>query len=216
VQSLASIGECAAAGSAARVVLECMRQFGAQRSNPVLKVLQETPTFLQHRHYPQPPLEFAAGRGRAYYHSHPLAGADPEEHGHFHLFFRHGDGTGKENWAHLAALAMDRNGQAERWFATNRWVTGGRWGERCWLLAGVDALAPEREAALLPRWLTAMIRLYRSELDTLLRARDAYLTEWRDASSGNEILYDRCLYELAQLPVDLVAKLAAQLTGENP
>jgi hypothetical protein len=202
--------------SAAQVVLGCIRQFGADRSNPVLEVLQETPDFVQQQKYPQPPLEFAAGRGRAYYHSHALAGAEPEEHGHFHLFLQHGRGTRKEDWAHLAALAMDREGQPVRWFATNRWVTGGDWGERGWLLAGVDTLAPERETAVLQRWLAAMLRLYRPELEVLLEARDAYLADLRAATSGEAPTEERCVYELAQVPVNLAAKLASQLTGESP
>ena len=202
--------------AAALMVLGCIRQYGADRSNPVLDVLQETPDFVQQRKYPQPPLEFAGGHGRAYYHSHPLADGHPQEHGHFHLFLRHGFGTAKEDWAHLAALAMDKEGQPVRWFATNRWVTGGDWAERSWLLAGVDALAPEREAAVLQRWLTAMLRLYRSELEALLDTRDARLADLPAASCGEERTEDRCVYELAQVPVDLVAKLASQLTGECP
>ncbi len=218
MQPLASLDDTAETGTAgaALLVLSCVRQFGADRSNPVLEVLQNTPDFVQQRKYPQPPLEFAAGHGRVYYHSHPLADARPAEHGHFHVFLHHERGTGKEDWAHLAALAMDREGQPVRWFATNRWVTGGDWGERGWLLAGVDRLAPEREATLLQRWLAAMLRLYRPELEVLLEARDARLADLRATSCGGELKDDRRVYELAQVPVDLVAKLASQLTGENP
>ncbi len=198
------------------MVLDCVQRFGAGRSNPVLEVLRDVPDFVQGRKYPQPPLEFAAGRGRAYYHSHPRTAADAEEHGHFHLFVPQGRARDKPGWAHLAALAMDRDGQPVRWFATNRWVTGGGWGERDWLLARVDALTPEREPAGIQQWLAAMLRLYRTELEALLTARDAHCADRPGRSCGQAIWDDRCLYELAQVPVDLVAKLASELTGENP
>jgi hypothetical protein len=203
------------AANAALTVLDCVQRFGANQGNPVLDVLQGVPNFELNQKYPQPPLEFAAGRGRAYYHSHPLGSAAPEEHGHFHLFIRWDRGVGEDSWAHLAALAMDRDGQPLRWFATNRWVTGGTWAQRDWLLTGVDALEPEGETALLQRWLTAMLKLYRPELERLLAARDAHFADQPDTASGGAAMEDRSLYDLAQAPVDLLAKLAAQLTGNR-
>lgn len=200
--------------SAARLVFDCIQRFGDASSNPVLDVLKDAPDFIQGQKYPQPALAFAGGRWRTYYHSHPLTGVEPEEHGHFHLFVQHDEADGEPAWTHLAALAMDRDGQPLRWFATNRWVTGGQWGEHERLLSAVDALAPASEPGVLQQWLAAMMQLYRTELDTLLCSRDAQLVGRLAACPAEQVLADRSLYELAQSPVDLRLKLTSQLKGE--
>jgi hypothetical protein len=206
------LGACT---QAARVVLDCLEQFGANRSNAVLHLLREAAEFVPGRKYPQPALAFAGGRGRAYYHRHPRGGASPDEHGHFHLFLRHESGPEPNNWAHLAALAMDRDGQPLRWFATNRWVTGGAWGERSWLLAGIAALEPAREPAIVQRWLAAMLMLFQADIDRLLTARDTGFLDRSGTCCAAAALDDRRQYELAQTPVDLVTKLVSHLTGEH-
>ena len=200
--------------NAARAVFGCVRSFAASASNPVLALLKEVRRFEQGRKYPQPPLAFGAGRWRAYYHSHPLAGCPAQEHGHFHLFVLGDHSRGVPVWTHLAALAMDREGQPLRWFATNRWVTGGAWGERDWLVHALDALAPDEEPETLQRWLAAMAQLYRPELAELLEQRDAQLARARGGRAADELLGDRRLYELAEASIDLGLKLTSQLRGE--
>jgi hypothetical protein len=200
----------------AALLLECIRQLGSSGSNPVLEILKDVPQFVQRQKYPQPALAFGGGRWRAYYHSHPLDGCAAEEHGHFHLFVQQGRADGSDDWTHLAALAMDREGQPLRWFATNRWVTGGCWSKADWLRAAIDALVPPTEPHLLQRWLAAMLTLYASELSTLLEQRDAALRGWRQNHPADDALADRRLYELAQMPIDLVSQLASQLTGGPP
>jgi hypothetical protein len=200
--------------SAAHMVFDCIQRFGDASSNPVLEVLKDVPDFAQGQKYPQPALAFAAGCWRTYYHSHPLTGGGAEEHGHFHLFVQHDDAADEPAWTHLAALAMDRDGQPLRWFATNRWVTGGQWGEHDRLLSAVDALAPMSEQGILQQWLVAMVQLYRAELDALLCSRDAQLAGRLCACPAEQVLADRSLYELAQSPIDLRSKLTSQLRGE--
>lgn len=191
-------------------VLECIQQMGERHSNPVLELLQDVADFVQGGKYPQPALVFGDAGWRSYYHSHSMPDADAGEHGHFHLFTRNGRG-----WMHLAALAMDRDGQPLRWFITNRWVTGSDWGERGNLVSAIDALVPANEPDLLRQWLTGLLKLYKSELDGLLDTRDSRIAELLPGRSQDDVFGDRTLYELACRPVDLAAKLTSQLTGES-
>jgi len=195
----------------AALLFGCIQEMGAHRSNPVLELLRDIPVFEQGSKYPQPALVFGDEGWRSYYHSHSTADADVGEHGHFHLFTRTGQG-----WAHLAAVAMDLEGQPLRWVMTNRWVTGGSdWRDRNSLLAAVDALIPSKEPDVLRQWLACLLKLYQPELGDLLDARDAQVACLLQGRCKEEVLDDRTLYELASMPIDLNAKLASQLTGEN-
>jgi hypothetical protein len=139
-----------------------------------------------------------------------MADADVREHGHFHLFTRKGQG-----WAHLAALAMDLEGQPLRWVMTNRWVTGSDWRDRNGLLTAINALVPSKEPDVLRQWLASLLKLYQPELGDLLDARDTRIAGLLQKRSKDEVLDDRTLYELACMPVDLTAKLTSRLTGES-
>jgi hypothetical protein len=197
----------------AALLFACIQEMGERRSNPVLELLEDIPTFVQGTKYPQPALAFGDNQWRGYYHSHSMADADVREHGHFHLFTRFTDSG--QDWAHLAALAMDGEGQPIRWFVTNRWVTGSDWADRDGLLAAVDALVPANEQDVLRQWLTSLLKLYTTELGDLLDARDARITDLLQGRPKDAVLDDRSLYELACMPVDLAAKLTLQLTGES-
>ncbi|NNJ93926.1 MAG: hypothetical protein HKP57_04185 [Halobacteria archaeon] len=202
--------QCRAEDPPAVQVLDCIQDMGAQHSNPVLELLRDLPAFVQGKKYPQPALAFGEDDWRCYYHSHSVADADAREHGHFHLFTRTGEG-----WAHLAALAMDREGQPLRWVMTNRWVTDGDWRDRNSLLAAIDALVSAKEPDVLRRWLASLLQLYQPELGDLLDARDARIAGLLHERSRDAVLDDRTLYELASMPIDLAAKLTSQLTGET-
>lgn len=194
----------------AALLLDFIQEMGARRSNPVLELLRDMPAFVQGDKYPQAALAFGDDDWRSYYHSHPVADADVREHGHFHLFTRKGNG-----WTHLAALAMDLEGQPLRWVITNRWVTGSDWRDRNSLLASINALVPSEEPDVLRQWLVSLLKLYRTELGDLLEARDARITGLLQGRSIDKVLDDRTLYELVCSPIDLTAKLTSELTGES-
>jgi hypothetical protein len=199
-----------AAMCAARSLFDCLQRMGDQASNAVLEVLGDSREMVQERRYPRSPLVFADGRWRAYYHSHALAAA-PREHGHFHIFVADRADEGRDAWTHLAALAMDLEGQPLRWFATNRWVTSGPWGHRHALLAEIDCLQAGAGEPLLVQWLVAMIRLYRDDLAVLLDARDDRLSKAMHNAPMEQVLGDRGLYELADIPIDLLHRLQRRL-----
>ncbi len=192
----------------AALLFDCIQKMGAHHSNPVLELLRDLPTFVQGGKYPQPALAFGKDGWRSYYHSHSVADADFREHGHFHLFTRKGQG-----WTHLAALAMDLEGQPLCWIITNRWVTGSDWGDRNSLLAAIDALDPSEEPDVLRRWLASLLKLYQTDLGDLLDARDARIAGLLQKCSKDEVLDDRTLYELVCAQIDLTAKLTSQMTG---
>jgi hypothetical protein len=193
----------------AALLYDCIQKMGAQRSNPVLELLRDVPTFVRGFKYPQPALTFGENSWRSYYHNHSTADADVREHGHFHLFTRKAQG-----WTHLSALAMDLEGQPLRWVITNRWVTGGDWCDRNSLLAAIKALVPSKEPDVLRQWLARLLKLYQTELGNLLKARDARIAGLLQGRCIDEVLDDRALYELSCTPIDLTAKLSSQLTGE--
>ena len=200
-----------AATGAARSLFDCVQRMGEQASNAVLEVLGDSREMVQERRYPRSPLLFAEGRWRAYYHSHALAAAATREHGHFHIFVADPADDGQVAWIHLAALAMDLEGQPLRWFATNRWVTSGPWGQRDTLMAEIDRLQASAGDALLVQWLVAMIRLYRDDIAVLLDARDDSRGEAMHNARMEQVLADRSLYELADTPIDLLQRLQRQL-----
>ena len=191
--------------SAAHMVYDCMLDFGTQESNPVLSVIDTGEPFQSGRHYPDPYLTFNSQGLRAYYHSHPHPGMGDEEHGHFHIFAAtQGDG---ESWTHIAALGMDRQGQANKWLSTNRWVTDEYWlaadSQRALSLSHIDV----SELKLVEQWIYAMLMLYQPELEQLWQQRDQYLNNIKAASKENDVFEDREHYLLAEQHVALMDKL---------
>lgn len=196
---------------AARVIFDCVQRMGDQATNAVLLALGDSREMRKGQKYPQAPLVFADGRWRAYYHSHALATGSAGEHGHFHIFVASRGDSGRDQWAHLAGLAMDQEGQPLRWFVTNRWVTAGPWARRDVLLAGIECLQPTAGDSLLVQWLMAMVCLYKTDIAGLLDARDDSILKAMHHASMDKVLTDRSLYELAEIRIDLLLRLQKQL-----
>src|SRR5581483_4920444 len=82
--------------------------------------------------------------------------------------------------AHLFAIALDARGEPVRLFTTNRWVTGETWYCAADVVRMLDRFTPAGDASpLLDRWLGAMVRLYRTEIEGLLTRRDEAVAKWR-------------------------------------
>lgn len=190
--------------SALQALFDSVQAFVASRQNAVLAVLQgETPEL--QRHYPVTgPLQFAGGRWRAFYHSHPSPRPAAWEHGHFHIFFQ----FAADDWRHVVALGMDDEGQPRDWFMVNRWVTGGAWLVTTDLRDALDALAAGGGGeSLVGDWLGAMLACYAGSLVALASQRDTNLTGIMATTGEQDILDNRHVYELAQQAIDLVADL---------
>lgn len=194
----------AAAQTAASVQLQC-----AQRGTSLAQAaLAGARTFSEMRHYPQKDVNDALTGHRFFYHAHRR---DEAEHGHFHLFAF--DQSHVPNFAHLAALSLDRTGQATRWFTTNQWVTGEHWLPADGVLQALSHFSVQTKGRLAPvaRWLTAMVRLFQPQLAALVRERDEALLRHIDAHPTHDrcaVLEDQHIDVLSQTPADLHARIA--------
>ena len=203
-----------AGAEALSVMSEVMRVLAKSGTNLVGEVLRASSAqdgFDVWDHLPPGDAQDAETGAQWYYHAHPPTqggdGPHDGEHGHFHLFVRHGED--REKITHLCGVAMTPEGTPTQLFATNRWVTGEDWlpaDETAALMDRfeVDDVRPSWPVNL---WLGALVRLYGAEIARMLRLRDAAI----DARGGatEEVLEDRSLEVAATQPVDLVAKADA-------
>ncbi len=101
-------------------------------------------------------------------------------------------GDDADPWTHLIAIAMDGTGRPLRIFTTNRWVTGENWYTAADMTPFLDqfVLGPVPPSAILNRWITAMIGLFRPQIVNLLEARDATVMGWRRRRRGKVHVFD--------------------------
>lgn len=201
---------------AANRAAECQRVLKKGGQNLVGEVLRGQGTFYELTHYPQGDVLDRDSHSQYYYHAHRR---DVDEHGHFHTFLRAealpGDlrpaegfagtdswPTGEQSIAHLIAISMDRWGDPIGLFTTNRWVT-----DETWFPANsIAPLVPRFEidhawpAWPVNLWLSAMIRLYRHQIQALLLDRDRVIEQHRD---NPHVLEDRELEVLSSMPIDV-------------
>jgi hypothetical protein len=217
--------------AAGEEALECQRVLAKGGLNLVGEVLKGHGTFYEYEHYPPNDVFDGETFSQYYYHAHRgVAG----EHGHFHTFLRSGGmplgvapvaHEGEEPWpsgseaiAHLIAVSMDAYGCAIGLFAVNRWVTGDTWYPATDVIRMLERFAIDHAYPSWPlnRWLTALFRLYRPHMETLLRHRDQVVARWAAEHPGQDVYEDRRLEVTGWLPVDLeedVARLRALAGG---
>lgn len=185
----------AARRQAVREALYCERVLAKSGSGVVAAVLAGAAPVTAMAHYPPGDIFDPDSGAQAYYHAHGEDGGD--EHGHFHCFLRPAGLPGPIH--HLVALGINRSGQLARLYTVNRWVTGDDWRPAADLIALLPRfdLQLAKPDYLANRWLTAVIMLYRAEIEALLRQRDGAI----DATQ----LEDRSLEILSSRAVDLAA-----------
>ncbi|MEO5698931.1 MAG: hypothetical protein ABIS17_14680 [Casimicrobiaceae bacterium] len=195
----------------------------------VSEVLRGHGTFYELQHYPPDDVFDHEGHSQYYYHAHRGG-----EHGHFHTFLRasgmppdvspvaHEGGEvwprGDDAIAHLVALGMDAHGRPQSLFTVNRWVTAETWYPAAEVIRMVPRFRIDHAYPSWPvnRWLTAMLRLFRPQIEWLLRERDRTLVEWRQRHPGTELFEDRSLEVMSELPIDIDRQLAAIRTALEP
>lgn len=171
----------------------------------MLELLAGEAQFQKEQKYPAERLRFGDDGWRAYYHTHDSPAFRPDEHGHFHLFTRNPDDPAQ--WAHVAALGMDHQGQPLRWFTVNQWVTGDAWTDADELSEAWACEAGAQAGDNVAQWLQAITGVYLDELAALLVERDRSLAEIADGRELPEVLTDRAVYLLAERPIDLLDRL---------
>lgn len=199
-------------------VLESFRVLGKGGANVVSQVLKQQDTFYEMDHYPPGDVYDDESHAQYYYHAHR---PDTQEHGHFHTFLRAKAipaeiapypvscdaerPTGDDAICHLIAISMDRSGLPIRLFATNRWVTDETFYRAGDVIALLDRFSIDHVHPCLAtnQWLTAMVRLFRPQIEELLRARDAKLLGLENANPEADVFEDRDVEVTSSLEIDI-------------
>lgn len=226
--SLARLENMRAAGAE---VLECRRVLEKGGLNVVGEVLRGQGDFFEFDHYPADDVFDMETQSQYYYHAHRGAAG---EHGHFHTFLR-APGmpaglapvpyAGAEPWpagddalSHLVAISMDAYGEPIALFTANRWVTGDAWYAASDVVRMLDSFVIDHANPSWPvnRWISAMLRLFRPQIEALLFERDAAIARWTLAHPGQDVFEDRALEITSQIAIAVdqqIAAVAAAMQG---
>jgi len=191
---------------------QSLLEMGRLASNPVLEILAEPDRFKQGLKYPAGNLNFSGLGLRAYYHNHAKPYSRENEHGHFHIFVTDDPSQDVKLWQHLAALSVDAMGQAQSWFCVNNWVTGGTWLTAEKAKSELLNLFEQNRAQFMPveKWIYYMLAVYFWRLLDLLEERDRTIKSLA-ADTPDALFGDRSIYDLAEMPVDLLADLSMRV-----
>ena len=204
-------------------VLECMRVLDKAGLDLVSEVLRGQGTFYEIEHYPPDDVFDRDTHAQYYYHAH----RGTAEHGHFHTFLRAPgmpEGVapvpyaGQEIWpngdesiSHLIAISMDAFGRPISLFAVNRWVSAEAWYAAEDVIRMLDCFAVDHAFPSWPvnRWIGAMLRLFRPQVEALVRHRDAVVDAWRRSHPDAEVFEDRRLEVTGEFAISIDAQIAA-------
>ena len=199
--------DMAAAGAEALEVYRLLRKSG---DNVVGEVLRGQGEFYEWDHFPKGDVYDPETHSQYYYHAHP-AELRGDEHGHFHTFLRpkgmppaiepapladyappEGD---NDALSHLIGISMDQHGYPIRLFSTNRWVTGEVWYAADDVIGMLDRFHMDLASPSLPVniWITALPRLFRPDIEELVRARDQKVAARRQRNPDTNVYEDRDL-----------------------
>jgi len=185
-------------------ILECYRVLQKSDSNMVAEVLRGQGEFYEFDHYPKGDVYDQETHSQYYYHSHREG-----EHGHFHAFLRE-KGMPEDcrpvpqseadfmkerddKISHLIAISMNRAGYPIRLFTTNRWITADNWYTAADVIKMLDRFEMDLAWPSWPVniWVTAMLRLFRPQIEELVRDRDAAVANWRKKHPKKDVFEDR-------------------------
>lgn len=196
---------------AALEAVDCMRVLAKSGSNLVAEVLRQD-EFIEWSHYPADDVYDPDTHAQYYFHAHPPGDRQWADYGHFHTFLRSKgmppgvqpapalidppatDGD-SDPICHLIAISMTREGLPERLFTTNRWVTGETWYRAADIVTMLDRFVVDlsRPSWPLNRWLTAMLVLFRPQIEQLLLERDRQIERWKLQHPEVDVFEDRDL-----------------------
>ena len=211
---------------AGREALEWRRILAKTGDNLVGDFLKHEEPFYILDHYPKGDVFDPESHAQWYYHAHDKKDR-PGEHGHFHTFLRGGgmpagiapaplldlqpNAETHDLICHLIAISMDRSGWPIGLFTTNRWVTAETWyaaHDVCAMLGCFDVKI-SRPSWPVNRWLSAMLILFRPQIEDLLQQRDERIRTWRREHPEAENVYeDRRLEVISQMPISVEAQVA--------
>lgn len=212
---------------AANEVVDCIGELHAAGSNVVLEALRNGGEFTEWEHYPADDARDPVTHGQYYLHAHSPDDREQPDYAHFHVFMGQGglpdhlrgncrpDG---DRPVHLVAISMTPDGMPARLFTTNRWVTDESWHGAADVIALLDrfAMTEDQPSRPLNRWLTAMIKLFRPQIEDLLWGRDRTIALWRAREPGADVLENRTLDITSSMSISLMQQigwLEQQLDG---
>ncbi len=185
-------------------VLESYRVLQKSDSNVVAEVLRGQGDFYEFDHYPEGDVYDHETHSQYYYHSHRKG-----EHGHFHTFLRE-KGMPKDcrpaeqseaafmkerddKISHLIGISMNRAGYPIRLFTTNRWITADNWYTADDVIKMLDRFEMDLAWPSLPVnvWVTAMLKLFRPQIEELVGKRDATVADWQAKHPDGDAFEDR-------------------------
>ena len=157
-------------------ILECYRLLGKNDANVVGEVLKGHGDFFEWDHYPPGDVYDHETHAQYYYHTHP-----PEDD--------------NDELTHFVGISMDRAGFPIRLFTTNRWVTGETWYKAPSVNSMLDRFDMDLAYQSLPVniWITAMLQLFRPDIEMLLKARDQAVRDWETEHPEENVYEDRGL-----------------------
>jgi hypothetical protein len=213
-----------AMAEAGAVIADSYRVLAKAGTNVVAQCLAHQGTFYELDHYPKGDVYDTEFHAQYYYHAHR---AESGEHGHFHTFLRakampvhvepvpySGNAkrpTGADALAHLVAISMDRPGFPMGLFTTNRWVTDETFFEAGDVIEMLDRFQVDHTFPCLAvnRWITAMVDLFRPQIEALVKARDETISRWAQAHPDRDVYEDRDLEITSIIDVDADRQIAA-------
>jgi hypothetical protein len=199
----------------------CISDLHARRSNLVVEVLRGSGDFTEWEHYPPDDVRDPKSGAQYYFHAHPPDERDHPDYGHFHLFMRSkgvppgirpgemsdfvSPASGNDAPSHLIAISMTPAGLPERLFTTNRWVTGEIWHRADDLISMLDRFVIDLDhpSRSLNDWLTAMVVLFRPQIEQLLMERDGAILQWQADHSDTDVFEDRRLEIVSSMRISL-------------
>ena len=210
---------------AAAEVVNCIRVLEKSDSNLVSEALDGR-EFIEFEHYPENDVYDPETHAQYYFHAHPQTRGEWNDYGHFHTFLRpkgipkafrpaalpetRADDAATDPAFHLIAISMNRQGRPVRLFTTNRWVTAETWCAAPDAIGMLDRFVVDLAKPSWPlnRWISAMITLYRDDIERLILERDARIAQWRAAFPDRDVFEDRALEVTSAMAIDLDPRLA--------
>lgn len=210
--------------AAGREILDCHRVLERGGLNIVGEMLRGQGEFVEFEHYPNDDVFDNDSHAQYYYHAHR---GEEGEHGHFHTFLR-APGmpvgmrpvkstsaepwpSGDESLSHLIAISMDVYGFPIGLFTVNRWVTGDAWYVAPNVIGMLDRFEIDHANPSWPanRWITAMLQLFRPQIEALILERDEAVAAWAARHPGVDVFEDRALEIASRVTISVEAQIAA-------
>lgn len=204
---------------AAEEVIECQRILANTGDNIVAEILRFSDNFVEWDHYPNDDVIDQTTGAQYYYHAHPNPKRGFTEHGHFHTFMKNKKSQEQDilPLTHIIAISMDVYGIPQALFTVNHWVTGGIWEDASIVESFLENFLIDhaRPSWVVNRWVNSMLKLYQSEIITLIQERDISIKKFRK-QHPNEDVFEMKEYEITSyLPISIDTKLKSLLAMEQ-